>query len=304
MTDRSTKIDALLASPSSETGSQLVAWADSARERIVGGELMIGLLPLDDVPKIPLAYQAAAEHGLPSAWITLSQWFCKPEHGEPDLYAAESAIKRAIDESVEGAALELVKLRWFYQREMATVAEQAEAFGIAEAIVASEPKNSEAIYILALLQSQGFGTDESPEEAVKLLKEAAKLENNDAVFELFLYHYMGLGVAKDERKAMTFLRKAADAEHARAMYNMGAFHATGTGEEKDMAKAIGWYERASAAGSVHALLGLATIYGTGDGVEVNMEYAEDCLNEAEYCGAYVDDVRERIGLPVESDESD
>lgn len=72
-------IDALLQSqPSTTVAKQLVAWADRTRTQIARGDMMLGILTIDDVAKIPVAYQTAAQQGESSAWVTLAWWFGRP----------------------------------------------------------------------------------------------------------------------------------------------------------------------------------------------------------------------------------
>ena len=116
------------------------------------------------------------------------------------------------------------------------------------------------------------------------------------MFELYIHYANGLGVAANDTAALDACRRAAEAGHSRAMYNMGAYNASGRGMPKNITEALKWYERAADAGNPSAMVGLAVIYATGDGVEADREYAEQMLDQADYCGLDVSQIRKQIGL--------
>jgi uncharacterized protein len=290
-------IDALLeARPSKKVARQLVEWADDTRTRIVRGDMMIAILSLEEAAQIPIAYARAAQIGTPQAWLKLASWHTSPEYGEQDLDEAEAALASAIKANVKNAELELVKFRWFFQRKTATKAEAKQAYKSVSTLVDSNPNNAEAIYILALLTTHGFGISAAPRTGFDLQNRAADLGNTDAMFELYIHHSQGLGVEADEAAALEACRRAANAGHSRAMYNMGAFCASGSGLPKNILEAIQWYERSAAKGNPRAMAGLAVIYAMGDGVKADREYAEQMFDQADYCGLDVRALRERVGL--------
>ncbi len=286
----------LNASPSPAVARQLVEWANSTRERIARGDMTIGILTPAEAASIPVAYRAAAQQGDAAAWIMLAWWNVNPDFGEPDLEAAEQALRAGIDAGVSAAGLELVKLRWFFERDTATPSERNEAYQLVSAIVQADPGNAEGLYLLALLTTYGFGVAASPREGFLLQQKAAELGHAAALFELYVHYANGLGVAADEAAALDACRRAAEAGHPRGMYNLGAAYASGQGLPKSVPEALRWYERAADAGNPWALVGLAVIYATGDGVEPDREYAAQLLDEAEYLGMEVSDVREQIDL--------
>lgn len=290
-------INALLqAQPSSSVAEQLVAWANATRNQIARGDMMLGILTIDEVAKVPTAYATAAQYGNKNAWVTLAWWHAYPDVGEPDLESAEHAIGSAIDANVENAKLELAKIRWFFKRDTASEPEKQQAFQFVSDIVTSDPDNADAIYILALLTTHGFGVAASPESGFELQQRSADLGNTDAMFEIYAHYANGLGVPVDEELAYNACRRAADAGHSRAMYNLGAFSATGRGTPKNMTEAIKWYEKAADAGNPSAMAGLAMIFATGDGVEPDREYAQEMFDQADYCGLDVSHLREQVGL--------
>lgn len=275
---------------------QLVEWAASTRNRIARGDMMIGILTPDEVQKIPIAYRAAAQNGEPDAWVTLAWWYANPQFGEPDLEGAEQALKAAMDANIPKARLELVKIRWLFKRDICTTIEKEEAYQLVSRIVGADPSNAEAVYFLALLTTHGFGVVASPNAGFMLQQKAADLGNTDAMFELYIHLANGLGVSANEAEALNACRRAAEAGHSRAMYNLGAYNASGRGMPKNIPEALTWYARAADAGNPSAMVGLAVIYATGDGIEPDREYAEQLLDQADYCGLDVRQVRKQVGL--------
>ncbi len=258
--------------------------------------MTVGILTPDEVAKIPAAYHAAAQQGDPAAWIALAWWHANPQFGEPDLLAAEQALRAAINAKAENAALELAKIRWFFKRETATASEKKEAYELVSGIVGADPKCAEGVYFLAILTTHGFGVVASPEAGFKLQQKAAGLGNADAMFELYIHYANGLGVAANENTALDACRRAAEAGHSRAMYNMGALSASGRAMPKNTQEAIRWYTLAADAGNPSAMVGLAVIFATGDGVVPDRDYAEKLLDQADYCGLNVSQVRKQLGL--------
>lgn len=293
----STDIDTLLnAAPSISVAEKLVSWADATRERILRGDMIFGALSLNDIAKIPSAYEKAAKCGDLSAWVTLAWWHAYPDFGEPRIDLSERALVSAISADLKSAKLDTAKIRWFFKRETATDAEKQQAYQFASETVADDPENDETIYLLALLTTHGFGVSESPETGFGLQERSADLGNTDAMFELFTHYVHGIGVPADDALAFKACERAADAGHPRAMYNLGAFNATGRGTTRNIAEAVRWYELAADAGNPSAMAGLGMIYATGDGVEVDRDYAAEMFDQAEYCGLDVSQLRSQAGL--------
>jgi TPR repeat protein len=290
-------IDLLLQAPASlAVAEQLLAWAEKTRQQIARGDLQLGILSIESLAQIPVAYKTAAQQGLSPAWVTLAWWYAFPDIGEPDLPAAEDAIQEALAADFQDAKLELARLRWFCKRETASLLEQQQAFEYVSEITTDETENAEAFYLLALLTTHGFGVDASPAAGFRLQQRAVELGNVDAQFEIYVHYANGLGVAVDEERAFAACQRAAEGGHPRAMYNLGAFNATGRGTPRNMTEAVKWYERAADVGNAAALAGLAMIYATGDGVELDHEYARELFDQADYCGLDVSQLREQVGL--------
>jgi TPR repeat protein len=296
-----TTADELLSRPdNAETGRAILEWITELRGRILRGDMMIGILPVDEVKKAPVVLRkAAADCGVAEAWLELGSWLARPPFGVPDVRKALSVLREAVSSKVPGSELKLVQVLWFYGRDAASAADRSEAHELLTGLVRRNPQDGEAVHFLGHFTFQGFGVAADPAEAGRLQQQAADLGNTDAVFELFLYHQAGAGVPKDEKKALELLRRAAEAGHPRAMYNMGAFHASGRGLPRDPAAAFHWYTKASEAGNPRATAGLAVMHAQGDGVPKDLETAKLLFDEAEYMGVDVTAMREAVGLAQE-----
>jgi len=290
-------INELLAAPCSpEVGRALMAWAKELPGRILRGDMMLGILSIDEVSLAPKALRKARDCGIQEALLDLGNWLARPPFGNADLNGAREAFREAIAEAVPNAKLKFIEFLWFHRRDTANLEEQREAYLMAEDLSKPAACNSRVLYLLGLMTYQGFGTRSDPARACELQKAAEAMGSPDASFELFVYHETGVGTPKDSNLAMQHLRRAADAGHARGMYNLAAYLATGRGVPKDLVKAIEWYSRSSEAGNVRATANLATMYASGEGVEKDTDKARLLFDEAEYMGLDVNEARKQAGL--------
>ncbi len=271
-------------------------WARDLPGRILRGDMMIGILSVDDVGLAPKAMRKAWECGIKEALLDLGNWLASPPYGDPDPAGARTAFREAIGAGVPGAKLRYVEFLWFYCRDTATVTEQREAFEMVDALAKDGEDTGRVFYVLGLLTCQGFGAQADPVRACELQTKAAEMGDADAMFEAYIYHEMGMGVEKDSGTAMRYLQRAAEKGHGRGMYNLAAYLATGRGMPKDLVKAAEWYTRAAEAGNVRATLNLAMMYAKGEGVKKNLEQAKQLFDEADYMGLDVSGARASVGL--------
>jgi len=281
--------------PSQEVGQQLLDWAMELPGRILRGDMMIGMLPVEEAMLAPRALRRASECGVASALIFLGDWLAAPPVGTPDLSGARQAFRDAIAADVPDAKVAFVKFLWFRCRDDAAPEEQREAFSIAEELSKRNSDDAGALYLLGLMTSGGFGTQADPSRAHEILAKAAEMGNADAMFEIYLYHELGIGVQKNPVEALEYLKRAAEMRHRRAMYNLAAYLATGRGVPKDSAKAAEWYKRSSDAGNPRATANLAMMYAKGEGVEKDLERAKLLFDEADYMGVDVSEMRIALG---------
>lgn len=289
----------LAADQSVETGNALLEWARNLRGRIIRGDMMIGILPVEEVELAPLALRRASECGVKDALLELGNWFAQPAIGEPDLASARTAFEDAMSAGVPNAQLRYVQFLWYRCRETASSEEQRRAYKLAEEMISNDDDEGRASYLLSLLTCQGFGTPPDPIKARNLLGVAAAAGNADALFELYIYYETGVGGPKDSAAAIDCLSRAAEMGQSRAMYNLAACLATGRGVEKDLAAAAKWYFKSSEAGNVRATANLATMYAKGEGVRKDFDQAKLYFDEAEYMGLDVSEMRASVGMRLD-----
>jgi hypothetical protein len=284
----------LAAPPSPENARALFDWATAIPGRIARGDMIIGILTVDDIAQVPVALSRAADGGIDQALLKLAFWFANPAFGDPDLPTAERELLDAIRRGIPGADLGLAQLRWFYQRDECGPEQRAQAYQLVEDRVRRHPDDARALYLLGLLTCAGFGTSADPTRALDLQRRSADLGDPAAMFEIYAQYANGIGAPRDDAAAFAALTRAADAGHPRALYNMGAYHATGRGIPKDLTKAVAWYERAADAGQAGAIATLAIMYARGEGVPRDPERAAELFDQAEYLGLDVSAARRLI----------
>lgn len=277
----------------------IVSYVQGLRGRVLRGDMVIGILSIEEIERVPSALEWAAAHGEPTAWLELAKWSAHPPFGEADPERMERALRSAREAGAEGADLELVILRWFFRRSTCTPKEQSETAQILRDLVAAKPTDAVATYYLGLLTSAGFGMPPDPTQAVAILQTAAELGNRDAMFELSLYYDQAIGVTRDSGEALLWLRRAAEAGQPRAMYNLGASFAAGRHGRVDLPAAIWWYGRASEEGNARATAMLGAMYARGEGVERDEAHALELFDQAEELGFDTFDLRLAVGCATE-----
>lgn len=294
MQSQTLSIDALLTAPANEANAEaLWAWVARLQERILRGDVALGLLSQEDLDKVPRALARVAGV-MPEAWLDLAFWHIAPPLGAPDVAAAEQAVRAAMDAEVPTAVLRWVQLAWMHQRDTLAPDAQRERFERLQQVLQAEPQQAEALNLAGYLTTAGFGTAPDPAAGLALHEQAAELLNTDALFEIAIHHFNGLGVPADAAAGLRAMQRAANEGHPRALYNLGAFHAAGHYMEKDPVQAVRWYERAAEAGHVQALVNLASLHALGDGLPVDTAKAAACLDEAEAQGLDVDALRAQL----------
>jgi hypothetical protein len=79
------KITELLEAPQSpEVGQALATWVKELRGRILRGDMMIGILSVDEVALAPKALRKASDFGIEGALLDLGDWLAAPPFGQPD----------------------------------------------------------------------------------------------------------------------------------------------------------------------------------------------------------------------------
>ena len=96
------------------------------------------------------------------------------------------------------------------------------------------PKRSDAMFNLAIIYDNGFGTTPDKTRALYYYEEASQLSNIYAQYNLGWKYYNGESVNKDVIKAFNLYKSAADFGHPQAMYNIANMYYSGTGTVKNL----------------------------------------------------------------------
>jgi TPR repeat protein len=99
------------------------------------------------------------------------------------------------------------------------------------------------------------------------LRAAAHQVHPQALYLLGVACSQGFGVAEDQRLARIWWERAANAGHAYSMFTLGHLHEAGDGVPADLSKAMAWYENAARAGLSAACDNLAALHLNGEKLE-------------------------------------
>lgn len=282
----------LMKPPSKESANLAMEWYQDLQLRLMRGDLMIGILSMEEVEKAENALQFAYKGGCTEALFELVNYYKK----DYKYNKVEEILKEAIKAGVKDAVIKLIEFRWFELRDGLPEEEEAETCKMLIEYMKENENAHNVIYLYGLFLCAGFGTKRDPVAAFKLQEKAAAMGNSNALFELYIHYSTGIGTEIDNEKAFEANLKAAEAGHYRACYNMGSFYATGKYVKKDMLKAVEWYSMAVDAGSGQASATLAVMYAQGEDVEKDMNKAEELFREAEYLGFDTERYREMAGM--------
>lgn len=274
----------------------ILKWFSDLQNRILRGDLMIGILSADEVDRVPAELKKAAEGGAVEAYAKLAEWYSNPPLDQPDYAAAGAALKAGIEAGQDDLKLELARLRWFKLREKASSAERIEAYELTRQYVADHPDDAGGLHLLGHLLTSGFGVDADPAAGYKAQKKAASGYCPEADFELYVHLSTGSGVAQDGTTAFKHLKKAADGFHPRALYNVASAYARGDQVKKDMKQAAKYYDEACGYGNGQACATLAAMYVQGDGVKKDLDKAKELFEEAGDYGFDASAIKRLVGF--------
>ncbi|MEH1101762.1 tetratricopeptide repeat protein [Micromonospora sp. CPCC 205561] len=269
--------------------------------RIVRGDAMIGILPVEAYDVLVRGYTAAAFAGRSTAWVPLGRRLLDPRVGWTPTWPSPHPFPVGGTEQLDSALRCFAEAARHGDRQgaylFAALGREAvdrvgpHALTLLEPLRADDP-TGEANYwsgIVHYLRGDGGA-------AVAHHRRAAAAGNADAMFELHVLYGTGDVVPPDEEAAREWLLRAADRDHPRALYNVAAAHASGRGFPRDEAAAAGWYERAAAAGNARAAATLGVMYLLGSGVPTDAGRAAGWFDRAEEQGYDVDGWLEQLGM--------
>lgn len=122
--------------------------------------------------------------------------------------------------------------------------------------------------------------DDTNDEDVECLRNAAEQGDAEAQFELGQMYYIGSGVEENDEKAAFWYRKAAEQSNMEAQYWLGKMYELGSGLEQDDEQAEFWYRKATEQGHEEAQealrgLGVDWVNDDEDKYEQLYELAEE-----------------------------
>ncbi len=120
--------------------------------------------------------------------------------------------------------------------------------------------DSDAMYLLGMMYSEGHGVSVNHLEAAQWFLKAAELGNHSAQFMLGAMYQAGQGVTKTVQEAIRWWRKAAEQGNSMAQYNLGMMYAMGEGVHEDPLEARRWVEKAAQQGESRAFYNLGVLY--------------------------------------------
>lgn len=129
-----------------------------------------------------------------------------------------------------------------------------------------------------LLQANQFA------EAIPLLRSSAETENSEAMFFLGLLYSEGRGVAQNYQTAHQWFEKAAAGGQTGAMVQLGYLYSYGYGVKQSALLARQWYEKAAAAGNPDGMAGMGLLYQIGIGVPIDLEQARQWFEKGTMLG--------------------
>jgi len=273
-----------------------LAQCEETRGRVLRGDGVIGILPVDEIEQMVANYRALGDAGMADAWLGLARYHLDDNGLHTSLADAADCACRALALGADDARALLTRLLpALRSAEVDDPPHAPDANSAVEAALARDDDGS-AHYLAGLLAFHGFGRTKDLAACARLHEAAAKRGNADAMFELYVLLSTGTGVAKDEAAALSWCRAAGERDHARACYNLGAFYATGRGVAQDDAAALRWYERASNAGHGRATATLAYLVHSGTGCAADPDRAETLFELAAEQGFDVESFREQLGI--------
>jgi TPR repeat protein len=274
----------------------LLARCDDTFGKVVRGDAMIGILPMEAVDQMAKDYRAVGEAGVAEGFIGLAR--CA-QRGYGVRRSTATAMQALCSAAALGSRDALTMIRGMLPIHRGAEEDDPKNAKDAYAAAKRAKKDDEdgaSTMTLALCAYHGFGTPRDAEAALMLHEAAATLGNADAMFELYAMISTGQGTTKDEKRALAWCVKAANQGHARAAYNLGAFYATGRGVEQDEAESRRWYARASEAGNGRATATLALMVAQGSGGERDLTRARELFDLADEQGADTAQLRALAGV--------
>lgn len=133
---------------------------------------------------------------------------------------------------------------------------------------------------LACKYIEGDGVQQDPQEAYRLIKDAADKGNRYGELWLGICYQSGIGVEENQKEAFRWFLSSAKKGNKPAMNIVGQAYEFGYGVEQDIEEAVNYYQKASDENYPPALVNLAVCYEHGRGVERNLEKSFALMKQA------------------------
>lgn len=133
--------------------------------------------------------------------------------------------------------------------------------------------DDDAMWYLAKLYDNGWGTEQSDSLAFEWFKKSAELGDQDSMWEVGVFYENGQGMDVDQKAAFKWYLQAAEGGHSRAMREVGLRYENGNGVRESVKTAFKWYLRGAEAGDAAAQAYAGFAYEYGEGVKVSNDKA-------------------------------
>jgi TPR repeat protein len=137
-----------------------------------------------------------------------------------------------------------------------------------------------AQWLSGLCHLHGTGVERDPQEAARLMQQAAEKNLPIAMAYLGWTYHQGWLDFKDYRQAVTWSRKAAELGEPLGQFLLGDCYLEGVGIEQDLEEGVKWLSAAASAKFAPAQLVLGRLYLSGDRVAGNPARGFELLREA------------------------
>ena len=202
----------------------------------------------------------------------LAEWLISYKKSRGEFSVKSFDKQKSIEQKKEESELETEenekrlynKLRYGEFRKFQKLAEEGDSYGQ---------------YMLALMYTNGVGTEADERLGAEWMIKSAKQGFCQARNALALYYKTGKGVEKDLQKAFDMLTEASEQGHAFSCNELGKFYEEGLVVAVDLKKAAELYEKA-AEHYTGGMINLARCYEEGLGVEKDLQKAKELKEKA------------------------
>ncbi|MEO5368965.1 MAG: hypothetical protein H7833_02710 [Magnetococcus sp. DMHC-1] len=137
---------------------------------------------------------------------------------------------------------------------------------------------------LGLMYLRGEGVAADPQQAVKLLRQAAQAGETSAMYLSGILYQEGMGVKKDLQKARAWFLLGAEAGEARAMVKLSLYLLDGKGGHQEFPLAAHWARKAAEKNLDFGLCWAGTLWHFGVGIPSDTEQSKTWMRQSSAAG--------------------